>query len=453
LPVNLYQIQSKFRDEVRPRFGLLRGREFIMKDAYSFDMTQEGLEKEYQNMAQTYTKIFKRCGLNTKMVQSDSGAIGGSVSHEFMVITDTDAGENDVFYCDSCNYSANSNHAVSKLPEVKISGDWTKAEIVNTPDTHSIDELCAFLNIPASLIVKTLLYIVDKKPVLALIRADKQVEETKLLNAAGGVDIRIATAAEIEEIMTENGFDAEKGFIGPKGLKKYGENKVLIIADETVRKMKNFVIGINKKDVHLVGGNWGIDIDLPEIVTDIRLVEAGEFCPECGKPLKVTRGIEVGNIFQLGTKYSKPMNAVYLDANGKTQPYIMGCYGIGISRTAAAAVEAHYDEHGIKWPLSIAPYHAIVIPVSTKDEEQMKVANDIYETLRNHGAEVVIDDRDERVGVKFKDADLIGFPYQIIVGKSITEGNVEFKTRETGEKLVIKPENAVEVVISAVQKL
>ena len=453
LPVNLYQIQSKFRDEVRPRFGLLRGREFIMKDAYSFDINQEGLEKEYENMAQAYTRIFKRCGLNTKMVQSDSGAIGGSVSHEFMVITDTDAGENDVFYCDDCDYSANSNHAVSKLPEAKVVGDWTKAEIVDTPNTHSIDELCDFLKIPSTLIVKSLLYIVDKKPVLALIRADKQVEETKLMNAVGGIDIRIATAGEIEELMAENGFDAEKGFIGPKGLKKYGEYEVQIVADETVKDMKNFVIGTNKKDVHMVGANWGVDVDLPSVVTDLRLVEAGEFCPQCGKPLKVTRGIEVGNIFQLGTKYSKPMNAVYLDANGKAQPYVMGCYGIGVSRTVASAVEAHYDDHGIKWPLAIAPYHAIVIPVSTKDEQQMKVANDIYETLKKHGVEAVIDDRDERPGVKFKDADLIGFPYRITVGKTIADGLVEFKVRETEEMSTIKPEDAVEAVVTAVSSL
>ncbi len=457
LPVNLYQIQSKFRDEVRPRFGLLRGREFIMKDAYSFDMTQEGLEKEYANMAQAYTKIFKRCGLNTKMVQSDSGAIGGSVSHEFMVITDTDAGENDVFYCDNCDYAANSNHAVSKLPGVnegvKLTGDWKTAQIVDTPNTHSIEELCDFLKIPPTLIVKTLVYIIDKKPVLALIRGDKQVEETKLMNAFGGNDIRIATAGEIEEMMAVNGFEAEKGFIGPKGLKEYNGYEITVIADETVKEMKNFVIGINQKDKHGVGYNWYSEVELPETVTDIRLVEAGELCPQCGKPLKVTRGIEVGNIFQLGTKYSKPMNAVYLDQNGKTQPYIMGCYGIGISRTAAAAVEAHYDEHGIKWPLAIAPYHAIVIPVSTKDEEQMRVANDIYTTLKKHGAEVVIDDRDERAGVKFKDADLIGFPYQIIVGKSISEGNVEFKIRETDEKTAMKPEEAAEVVITAINNL
>ena len=453
LPVNLYQIQSKFRDERRPRFGLLRGREFIMKDAYSFDTDQEGLEKEYQNMWETYTRIFKRCGLETKAVQSDSGAIGGSVSHEFMVITDTDAGENDVFYCNDCDYSANSNHAVSKLPEADVVGRWTKAEIIDTPNTHSIEELCDFLKIPATHIVKSLVYIIDKKTVIALIRADKQVEETKLMNAVGGTDIRIATAGEIEEMMEVNGFKAAKGFIGPKGLKEYNNAPITIVADETVKEMKNFVIGINQEDKHGVGYNWGAEVELPEIVTDIRLAEAGEFCPQCGKPLKVTRGIEVGNIFQLGTKYSKPMNAVYLDKNGKAQPYIMGCYGIGISRTAAAAVEAHNDEHGIKWPLAIAPYHAIVIPVSTRDELQMKVANDIYETLKKHGVEVVIDDRDERAGVKFKDADLIGFPYQIIVGKSIADGNVEFKIRETDEKTAMKPEEAAEIVISAVSKL
>ena len=452
LPVNLYQIQSKFRDERRPRFGLLRGREFIMKDAYSFGTSQEELDKEYKNMWEAYTKIFKRCGLETKAVQSDSGAIGGSVSHEFMVITDTDAGENDVFYCD-CNYAANSNHAISNLPPAEIVGKWNEAKIVNTPNTHSIEELCKFLNIPSTLIVKALLYIVDKNPVLALIRADKQIEETKLMNAVGGIDIRIATAAEIEDIMVQNGFDAEKGFIGPKGLKSYNGIPVKFVADETVKDMKNFVIGTNKKDVHLVGGNWGVDVELPETVTDIRLVEAGEFCPQCGKPLKVTRGIEVGNIFQLGTKYSKPMNATYLDSNGKSQPYIMGCYGIGISRTAAAAVEAHYDENGIKWPLSIAPYHAIIIPVSTKDELQMKVAQDLYTTLQKHGVEVVIDDRDERAGVKFKDADLIGFPYRITVGKGISEGLVEFKIRETGEITNINPEHAAEIVIGAVSNL
>ncbi len=450
LPTNLYQIQSKFRDEVRPRFGLLRGREFIMKDAYSFGTSQEELEKEYQNMAQAYRNIFKRCGLETKMVQSDSGAIGGSISHEFMVITDTDSGENDVFYCDECDYAANSNHAVSKLPDAAIDGReyFKKCEVIDTPNTHSIEELSAFLKIPSSLILKSLVYIIDKKPVIALIRADKTVEETKLLNTIGGMEIRIATSAEIEELMNKKGFNAIPGFIGPKGM-----DGVTIVADNTVKEMKNFVVGINKNDVHQVGANLE-DLEVTELkYGDLRLVEAGEFCPQCGKPLKVTRGIEVGNIFQLGTKYSKPMNAVYLDADGKAKPYIMGCYGIGISRTAAAAVEAHHDDWGIKWPLAIAPYHVVIVPVSTKDETQMSVSIKLYEQLLANGVEAVLDERDERPGVKFKDADLIGFPYRITVGKTIAEGNVEFVIRATGDKISMKPEDAAAKVIEAVNKL
>lgn len=449
MPVNLYQIQSKFRDEVRPRYGLLRGREFIMKDAYSFDTSEEGLDKEYLNMAEAYKRIFDRCGLETKMVQSDSGAIGGSVSHEFMVITDTDAGENDVFYCE-CGYAANSNHAVSKLPETVVDGkDYFKeTKIIDTPETHSIEELSAFLNIPSTLILKSLVYIVDKKPVMALIRADKTVEETKLMNAVGGIDIRIASAAEIAELMADHGFDAVPGFIGPTGMKD-----IPVIADETVKDMKNFVVGINKTDKHLVGANL-CDLDMEEIrYADIRLVEAGEFCPECGKPLKVTKGIEVGNIFKLGTKYSKPMNAVYLDKNGKSHPYIMGCYGIGISRTAAAAVEAHNDEYGIKWPISIAPYHVVIVPVNIQDKLQMEVAEKMYEDLKKAGVEVVLDDRDERAGVKFKDADLIGFPYRVTVGKTINEGLVEYKIRETGEVEKVTPETAVEHLVQIVKNI
>ena len=440
LPINLYQIQSKFRDEVRPRFGLLRGREFIMKDAYSFATSDEDLQKEYANMARAYKRIFERCGLETKMVQSDSGAIGGSVSHEFMVITDTDAGENDVFYCDSCDYSANSNHAISNLKKEVTDGGFTKTEIIDTPNTQTIEQLAEFLKIPATVILKSLVYIADSKPVIALIRADRQVEETKLMNAVGATEIRIATAPEIEEIMQKSGFNAIAGFIGPKGLKD-----VTIIADETVKDLKNFVVGINETDKHMVGANL---TDLPSIekFVDIRLVEAGDSCPQCGQPLKVTRGIEVGNIFQLGTKYSEPMNAVYTDIDGKNKPYIMGCYGIGISRTAAAAVEAHHDDNGIKWPIGIAPYHVIIVPVNINDELQMQVANKMYETLKNAGIEVVLDDRDERAGVKFKDADLIGFPYRVTVGKSISEGVVEFKIRELDEVIKVEPNQAIELL-------
>lgn len=446
LPCNLYQIQSKFRDEVRPRYGLLRGREFIMKDAYSFDKDEAGLDKEYNIMAEAYKNIFTRCGLETKVVQSDSGAIGGSVSHEFMVITTTDAGENDVFYCDSCDYAANSNHAISKLLEVQTDGGFEEAKIVDTPSTHSIEDLCQFLKIPASVILKTLVYIIDKKPVLALIRGDKQVEETKLINAVSGIDIRIATSGEIIEIMQEKGFDTVPGFIGPKGL-----DGIKIVADESIKELKNFVVGVNQTDKHLVGANLSDFIEFQYV--DIRLAEADEGCPECTKPLKVTRGIEVGNIFKLGTKYSKPMNAVFLDENGKTKPYVMGCYGIGISRTAAAAVERYHDDNGMVLPIAIAPYHCIIVPVSTKDELQMNTARKIYDELIAKGVEAVIDDRDERPGVKFKDADLIGFPYRITIGKTIVEGNVEFKTRLSGEIETIKPEEAVERMLEIIKNI
>ncbi len=335
------------------------------------------------------------------------------------------------------------------MPPAEVDGAkyFVETKIMDTPNTHSIEELSEFLNIPSSLILKSLVYIIDKKPVIALIRADKNVEETKLMNAVGGIDIRIASSAEIEELMTEKGFDAVPGFIGPNGM-----DGVKIVADETVRDMKNFVVGINQTDKHLVGANLS-DIPTIENYVDIRLVEAGDYCPVCGKPLKVTKGIEVGNIFQLGTKYSKPMNAVYLDENGKTQPYIMGCYGIGISRTAAAAVEAHYDEHGIKWPIAIAPYHVVIVPVNVNDELQMKVANEMYEKLLASGVEVVLDDRDERAGVKFKDADLIGFPFRITVGKTITDGLVEFKVRETEEITTVKPEDAIQKVINTLMYL
>ena len=446
LPVNLYQIQSKFRDEIRPRFGLLRGREFIMKDAYSFDADQEGLEKSYKIMADAYKRIFERCGLETKMVQSDSGAIGGSVSHEFMVLVneeaENNAGENDVFYCTKCGYSANSNHAVSVLNPVETDGKFAKAEIVDTPNIKSIEELAEFLKVPQSVICKALVYVVDGKYVVALIRGDRTAEETKLMNQFAGNDIRIARNDEIEEIMQNSGLNAVAGFIGPKGLKG-----VEIIADETVKDLKNFVIGINQTDKHLVGANWGVDVELPR-TADICLVEEGDKCVDCGSELKVTKGIEVGNIFQLGTKYSKAMNATFTDKDGQEKPFIMGCYGIGISRTAAAAVERHHDEHGIKWPLAIAPYTVIVVPVSNQDETQMSVAEDIYKKLLDANIEVIIDDRDERAGVKLKDADLIGIPYRITVGKTIKDGFVEFKTRSTDETINITPDEAIQKILS-----
>lgn len=446
MPMNLYQIQSKFRDEIRPRFGLLRGREFIMKDAYSFDVDEAGLDKEYENMERAYKKIFERCGLETKMVQSDSGAIGGSVSHEFMVIIDTDAGENDVFYCEKCDYAANSDHAVSNLAEAVTDGKFVKSEVINTPNTKTIEELVEFLKVPSTVILKTLVYVADNKMVLVLIRADKIVEETKLKNALGANDVRIASEAEIKELMKEKGFDAEAGFIGPVGI-----TGVRIIADETVKNLKNFVVGCNQTDKHLVGANFGVEIPERKEFFDIKLVEKGDFCVQCGSSLNIAQGIEVGNIFKIGTKYSKPMKANFTDESGKEKPFVMGCYGIGISRTAAAAVERHHDEFGIKWPLALAPYAVTVIPVNVKDEKQMQVAEEIYNKLKESNVEVLIDDRDERAGVKFKDADLIGIPYRITVGKTIEQGLVEFKVRENGEMTAIKPEEAVNNIINIIK--
>ena len=433
LPVNLYQIQNKYRDEIRPRFGLLRGREFIMKDAYSFDATQEGLEKSYDIMAKTYTRIFKRCGLETRMVRSDSGAIGGSLSHEFMVLVETDSGENDVLYCEHCDYASNTNHAQTQMLPANTDGGYKKFELVSTPNVKTIEELSAFLKIEPSVICKALVYIADGEPVVIMIRGDQSLEETKLKNALGANDLRIASAIEIKEYL-----GAEAGFVGLKNL------KCKVIADNSVKNLKNFVIGANQPDVHYVGANWGVDFEIPETV-DVRLSKAGEACPLCGKPLKMTQGIEVGNIFQLGTKYSSKMNATFSDIDGNEKPFIMGCYGIGVSRTAAAAVEKFHDEYGIKWPKEIAPFEVVIIPVNIADELQNKVATDLYEKFKANGIEVLIDDRDERAGVKFKDADLIGIPIRITVGKTVTEGLVEYKLRMTGEMQKVEPEKAYEL--------
>lgn len=435
LPINLYQIQTKFRDEIRPRFGLLRGREFIMKDAYSFHTSQESLDGEYENMARAYKRIFERCGLETKMVQSDSGAIGGSVSHEFMVLTSTQTGENDVFYCENCDYSANSNHAVSILLNPQTNGadyGYDKEQKLDTPNVKTIEQLSEFLKVPSSCILKSVLYIADSKPVLVMIRGDKEVEETKLLNALGALEIRPATSDEAYDYL-----GCEVGYLSFLGV---DENKVKIICDKSAQGMKNFVIGANEPHKHIVGYNF---TKTPDFV-DVSLVKEGELCPCCNKPLKVTRGIEVGNIFQLGTKYSKPMNATYTDENGEEKPFIMGCYGIGVTRTAAAAIERYHDDFGIIWPKEIAPYHVDVVPVNTEDIEQMGVALEIYNKLLNAGIEVVLDDRADRAGVKFKDSELIGFPYRITVGKTIKEGLVEFKCRKTGEVEKMTADEAIE---------
>ncbi len=440
LPLNVYQIQTKFRDEIRPRFGLLRGREFIMKDAYSFHTSQEDLEREYKVMGKTYTSIFNRCGLETKAVQSDSGAIGGAVSHEYMVLVDTMVGENDVFYCKNCSYSANSNHAISKLPIETTDGGFEKEEIVDTPNIKTIEDLAKFLNIDSNCILKAVAYIADSRPVIAMIRGDKEVEETKLMNALNALEIRPMENEEVRELL-----GMEPGFISYRNVDK---SKVRVIFDNAAKGMKNFVLGANVKDKHIVGANLEDGVEF----CDISLVKEGELCPECNKPLYITRGIEVGNIFQLGTKYSEPMGACYTDDKGQLKPYIMGCYGIGVSRTMAAAVEKYHDDFGIVWPIEIAPYHVDIVPVNIDDETQSKTAYEIYEKLIEAGIEAVIDDRADRAGVKFKDADLIGFPIRITVGKTIQEGLVEYKTRKDGVMIKLTPDEAVENVIKYVKK-
>ncbi len=431
LPVNLYQIQTKYRDEIRPRFGLLRGREFIMKDAYSFHSTQEDLDREYQVMAEAYTRIFDRCGLETRMVRSDSGAIGGSVSHEFMVLTriaegEQESGENDVFFCEQCDYAANAERAESVLTESTEVSPYEKTEIVETPGATSIEIMHQQFRMHPELILKSLLYIADETtPVMVLIRGDLDVEEVKLVNALAAREVRMATPEEIDRIS-----GSSKGFIGPVGLPQ----PVKILADHSVKAMKNFFMAVNQVDKHMVNANWDVDLPMPKDWADLRRARVGEGCPECSTGcLQMTRGIEVGNIFQLGTKYSSSMNATYTAEDGTEKPFIMGCYGIGVSRTAAAAIERFHDKNGIIWPMGIAPYQVDVVAVNVTDETQMNLATQVYETLQQAGVEVVLDDRDERAGVKFKDADLIGFPIRITAGKKAAEGFLEVKMRDAVE--------------------
>ncbi len=365
------------------------------------------------------------------MVQSDSGAIGGAVSHEFMVLTDTQTGENDVFYCKNCDYSANSNHATSVLQEIETDGGFKEQKTIDTPNTKTIEDLAKFLNIKPNNILKSVFCIVDDKPILVMIRGDKEVEETKLLNAIGGRDMRYATDDEAQKYL-----GSDVGYLSFFGI---NDKNIRIIFDNSARGMKNFVIGANEREKHIVGYNFD---KIPQTF-DVSLVKEGEKCPKCASPLKITRGIEVGNIFQLGTKYSKPMEAFYTDENGELKPYIMGCYGIGVTRVAAAAIEKYHDDFGIIWPYEIAPYHVVVVPVNTADSNQMKAAGEIYEKLLSLGVETVLDDRDERAGVKFKDADLIGFPIRITAGKTLSEGLVEFKVRKDADALKLTPDDAI----------
>lgn len=456
LPVNLYQIQTKYRDEIRPRFGLLRGREFIMKDAYSFHTSQDCLDREYQNMAETYTRIFERCGLETRQVRSDSGAIGGSVSHEYMVLTriaegEQESGENDVFFCDSCDYAANAERAESILPDANTTGDHPESTVLDTPNASTIEALERKFQLRPETILKTLIYVIDEKmPVMALIRGDLAVEEIKLLNAFAGNEIRLATEEEIIEWIGD-----VKGYVGPYNLRAETLQKMKIIADRSVSGLKNFVLAINDRGKHLVGANWGdAHLHEPQIKdADLRLARVGDFCAECktGK-LDMTRGIEVGNIFQLGTKYSSAMSATYTDEDGSEKPFIMGCYGIGVSRTAAAAIERFHDKFGIIWPMAIAPYQAVVVPVNVTDDTQMSLAQRLYDQLRSAGVEVVMDDRDERAGVKFKDADLIGFPIRITAGKKAAEGLLEVKMRDADQAVDLPEAEVLDFVLRQIKE-
>ena len=437
LPLNLYQIQTKYRDERRPRFGVMRSREFIMKDAYSFDKDKDGLDIAYDKMHDAYVKIFNRCGLDAKCVAADSGAIGGSNSAEFMV--KSEVGEDDVVFCTHCDYAANIEKATAKLEELEKE-ELIEVKRIATPDSRGINEVAEFLNISPKKTVKTLLYNVDGKIVAVFVRGDREVNEVKVANASNASgDIEMASH---EEYIKAAGCDI--GFAGPIGIKAD-----LILVDEEVKNMYNFVVGGNETGYHIQNVNYGRDFE--GIVSDFRNVAEGDMCPDCGGKLTIARGTEVGHIFKLGTKYSEAMNANFIDEDGKEKPFIMGCYGIGVTRTIASIIEQHHDENGIVWPLSVAPYHISLITVNVKDEEQVKAANELYEKLISMGVEVLLDDRNERVGVKFKDSELMGIPMRITVGKKISDGEVEFKLRDS-EMEVIKISDVCNIIKSEFEK-
>lgn len=421
LPLSVYQIQNKYRDERRPRFGLMRGREFIMKDAYSFDRDEAGLDKSYQDMYDAYTNIFTRCGLNFRPVEADSGAIGGSGSHEFMVIADS--GEAEIVFCTSCDYAANVEKAELFPLEAQEEAMLTKEEVV-TPDCKTIADVCAYLKLPVDHSVKAVAYNSEKGLILCFVRGDHEVNEIKVINTCGVIDLEMATEEQLAAAGTVG------GYMGPVGIEN---KKVIVVVDATVMKMHNVCCGANKEGYHFINVNPGRDFT-PTYVADIRLIQEGDPCPHCGGEVSKARGIEVGQVFKLFTKYSSALKATYLDENGKKQPMVMGCYGVGVSRTMAAAIEQNYDDNGIIWPIEIAPYHVLVVPVNTKDEASAAKAEEIYMQLKKVGLETVIDDRNERPGVKFKDADLIGYPLRVVVGpKTLTEGKLEVKIRKTGE--------------------
>ncbi|MHB1406563.1 MAG: proline--tRNA ligase [Desulfitobacteriaceae bacterium] len=439
LPLLLYQIQNKYRDERRPRFGLMRGREFVMKDLYSFDRDDAGLVESYTKMYDAYCRIFSRCGLTYRPVEADAGAIGGSGgTHEFMVLAES--GEAAVVYCPACDYAANVEKAECRPRPVKDSAAEGECRLVYTPGVRTIEQIREFLSVPKTSLVKSLLYDGDGKFFLVLVRGDREINEVKLNNALGGfISLKLADPQKVLETL-----GCEVGSVGPVGVPE-GLN---VIADPEVSLMTGIVCGANKNDHHYVDVVPGRDFRIGQEV-DLRMVEVGEECPKCGAPLQEARGIEVGQVFKLGTKYSKALKATYLDESGEEKLCVMGCYGVGVSRTMAAAIEQNNDADGIIWPLQIAPYHCIIVPVNMKDAQVAATAEKLYSELRQAGVEVVIDDRDERPGVKFKDADLVGYPLRITVGsKALANGQIELRTRKTGEtELVVLSE-----VVSLVQK-
>ncbi len=438
LPFNLYQIQTKVRDEIRPRFGLMRAKEFIMKDAYTLDRDEEGLDKAYQNMYDAYVRVFERCGLDTRVVEADSGAMGGSGSHEFMVLADS--GEDDLAFCTDCDYAANVERAEAGL-EISSSGASASAadndpaadeaaaiEKVHTPDATTIEDLVDMIEVSPKKMIKTMAYVADDKPVVALIRGDDQLNEVKFRNHLGAIELRPAHPDEFPER-----FGSVAGFIGPVDLPE----DIKIVADSRIQELEQAVTGANQKDYHLVNVNPHRDIKEIEAFTELRTVQAGDPCPKCGGALEIKSGIEVGHIFKLGTKYSSSMEATYLDENGREQPIVMGSYGIGVTRVAAAAVEQHHDERGIVWPLPLAPYQVIILPLGNSSEVS-QAAEELYQELQDAGLEVLLDDRDERAGVKFNDAELIGIPLRITIGsRSLEKEEFEVQIRRSGEEFNI----------------
>jgi len=440
LPMNLYQIQVKFRDELRPRFGLMRGREFIMKDAYSFHIDAEDCLREYQNMADAYRRIFTRCGLDTRQVESDTGAIGGRRAHEFQVLADS--GEDAIVSCSHCDYAANVEKAEIGSRGIAKGGESTSLKKVRTPDKKTVGEVAAFLSEAEEKFIKTLLCVTSTgETVAALVRGDHELSEIKLRTLLGVPWITMAEAPEVERVT-----GAAVGFAGPLGL------KVRIVADQALRGIRGAVAGANETDHHVVGIDQ--ERDLPNLeLADLRLARAGDACPRCNEgSFGGHRGIEVGNIFYLGTKYSAPMKATYLDASGQEHPMEMGCYGIGVTRTAAAAVEQYHDNDGIIWPIPIAPAHAQIVPVKWGDATLRETAESISADLQQAGVEILLDDRDERPGIKFKDADLIGLPFRITIGpKSLERGCVELKRRNEKEAREVPKGDVVALVASAVK--